>query len=129
MLETHMLNPKGYRNVTDAGGKVCGFSFESRAPYYRGFSLSIFRDLSVRVDGVEYPREDLLVTVNGETFTLEEMRTVVSNRWLFGRFATVTVKKDGGLAPGPHHIDVTMTIAPSYMPMQLVRGSSADFTI
>ncbi|MBQ9413480.1 MAG: hypothetical protein IJU29_10350 [Oscillospiraceae bacterium] len=129
MLETHMLNPKGYKNVTGPDGKVCGFSLEARAPYYRGFSLSIVRNIAVTVDGVEYPREDLLVTVNGETFTLEEMRTVISNRWLFGKFATITVKKDGGLAPGNHHADVTMTLAPSYMPMQLVRTGHGDFTI
>lgn len=129
MLETHMLNPEGYQNVAGEDGKPCGFSFESRAPYYRGFSLSIVRNIAVTVDGVEYPREDLTVTVNGETFTLEEMRTVVSNRWLFGKFATITVKKDGGLAPGSHHIDVTITIAPSYMPMELVRTGHGDFTI
>ena len=129
MLETHMFNPAGYRNVAGADGKPCGFQFEMRVPYYRGFSLSIIRNIAVTVDGVEYPREDLTLTVNGETFTLEEARTVVSNRWVFGRFGTVTVKKDGGLSAGAHEISVTTTIAPSYMPMQLVRTGHAAFTI
>ena len=129
MLETNMLNPKGYKNVVGPDGTVCGFSFETRAPYYRGFSLSILRNIDVKVDGESFPREALTITVNGETFTMEAIRTVISNRWIFGKFSTVTVKKEGGLAAGPHHIDVTLTIAPSYMPMQLVRSGHGDFTI
>ena len=129
MLETHMLNPDGYKNVTGGDGTVCGFAFQMRVPYYRGFSLSILRNIAVNVDGVDYAREDITLTVNGETFTQEEARTVVSNRWIFGRFGEITVKKEGGLAAGPHHITVTVTIAPSYMPMQLVKTGSADFTL
>ncbi len=123
MLETHMLNPNGYKNSAE------GFAFQMRVPYYRGFSLSIIRNIQVCVDGVEYPREDVAITVNGETFTLEEARTVVSNRWVFGRFGEVSVKKEGGLSAGEHDIQVTVTIAPSYMPMQLVKTGHAKFTV
>ena len=128
MLETHMLNPDGYKNVS-ADGKVCGFAFQMRVPYYRGITLSIIRNIQVTVDGIEYPRGALTITVNGETFTLEEARTVISNRWLFGQFGEITVKKDGGLAAGKHHIKTVITVAPSYMPMQLVKTGEADFTI
>lgn len=128
MLETHMLNPQGYKNV-ETEGKVTGFSFEMRVPYYRGFSLSIIRGLEVTVDGVDYPRDSLTLTVNDETFTLEEARTVIHNRWIFGKFGTVTVNTEGGLAAGPHHIKVAITVAPSYMPMQLVKTGEADFNI
>lgn len=128
MLETHMLNPKGYQNV-EKDGQTCGFAFQMRVPYYRGITLSIIRNIKVVVDGQEYSREDLTITVNGETFTLEEARTVIHNRWLFGQFGTITVKKDGGLASGKHHLAVTITVAPSYMPMQLVKTGEADFAI
>ena len=128
MLTTHMLNPDGYRNVV-VNGECTGFAFQTRLPYYRGCTLSIIRDIQVTVDGESYPRDAVTVTVNDETFTLEEMRTVISNRWLFGQFGEVCVKKAGGLAPGRHHLKVTMIIAPSYMPMQLVRSGEADFTI
>ena len=128
MLETHMLNPNAYQNVT-TDGAVTGFSFEMRVPYYRGITLSIIRALEVTVDGVEYPREDITITVNDETFTLEEARTVIHNRWLFGQFGTVTVKKEGGLPAGAHHLKAVITVAPSYMPMQLVKAGEADFTI
>lgn len=123
MLETHMLNPDGYKNCQD------GFAFQMRAPYYRGFSLSILRNIQVCVDGVEYPREAVTITVNGETFTLEEARTVVSNRWIFGQFAEIGVQKEGGLGAGEHDLAVTITIAPSYMPMQLVKTGKAKFTV
>lgn len=128
MLETHMLNPNGYKNVEN-DNKVTGFSFEMRVPYYRGITPSIIRDIKVNVDGVDYPREALTVTINDETFTLEEMRTVIHNRWLFGQFGVITVNTDGGLSTGKHHIEVSITVAPSYMPMQLVKSSEADFNI
>lgn len=128
MLETHMFNPDAYRNETEDGGAV-GFSFEMRVPYYRGFTLSILRDLKVTVDGEEFPREAVTVTVNGETFTLDEASTVIHNRWLFGRFGKVSVKKPGGLAAGKHNMDVTVTVAPSYMPFQLVKTGHAEFVI
>lgn len=41
--------------------------------------------------------EAVRFTENGETFSLEEMRTVITNRWLFGQYATVTVLTEGGL--------------------------------
>lgn len=128
MLETHMLNPKGYKNVTRDGNTV-GFAFQMRVPYYRGITLSIIRNLQVTVDGVEYPRESVTITVNGETFTLEEARTVIHNRWLFGQFGEITVAKEGGLSAGTHHLKATITVAPSYMPMQLVKSGEADFSL
>ena len=61
--------------------------------------------------------------------TLEEARTVISNRWLFGQFGEIGVKKEGGLPAGQHDLSVTITVAPSYMPMQLVKTGTAKFTV
>ena len=128
MFPRQMYNPDAFQNVTE-DGKVIGFSFQMKIQYYRGITLSIIRNIEVEVDGKQYPRDDIRFTVNGETFTLEEMRTVISNRWLFGQYATVTVLTEGGLAPGQHHIRCTQTIAPSYMPAILVNAGEYDFTI
>lgn len=128
MLETHMLNPDGYQAVVE-DGKNAGFSFQMRIPYYRGITLSILRDIQVTVDGKQYPREALTVTINDETFTLEEMRTVIHNRWLFGQFGTVTVHTDDALAQGHHDLSVTVIVAPSYMPFQLVKTVKGEFAI
>lgn len=128
MLEKHMFNPNGFQNVKEEG-ETTGFQFQIRIPYYRGFTLSILRNIEVSVDGEKFPREKTSITVNGETFTQDEARTVIHNRWLFGEFGTVTAQKPHGLSTGEHHISVTVTIAPSYMPMQLVKTGTSDFTI
>jgi hypothetical protein len=123
-----MFNPAGFKNA-EADGKIIGFSFDMKIQYYRGVQLSIIRNIEVNVDGKEYPRESIRFTVNGETFTLDEMKTVTSNRWLFGKYTTVTVLVDGALAKGAHHLACTQTIAPSHMPMILVRPGEFDFTL
>ncbi|MCR5083286.1 MAG: DUF6379 domain-containing protein [Parasporobacterium sp.] len=108
-----------------------GFSFKIKAQYYRGFTLSILRELKVEIDGEEIPRDDVSITVNGETFTMEEARTVVDSdyRWEFGEFAKVNVKKEGGLKAGNHHLKVFQKIAPSYMPFPVEATCETDFSI
>lgn len=128
MFPRQMYNPDGFKN-TEKEGKVTGFQFDMKIQYYRGITLSIIRNIEVTVDGVEYPREAVRFTVNGEMFSLEEMRTVITNRWLFGQYATVTVLTEGGLKKGKHHIKCTQTIAPSYMPCILVNAGEYDFEI
>lgn len=128
MFPKQMFNPEGFQNV-ETEGQTIGFSFEMKIQYYRGVTLSIIRNIEVSVDGVDYPREAIRFTVNGETFTLEEMRTVISNRWLFGQYAKVTVLTEKGLLKGVHHIQCTQTIAPSYMPHILVNSGEYDFEI
>ncbi len=122
------INPNAFKNTVE-DGKVVGFEFETKILYYRGVTLSIIRDLVIEVDGVKYPRESVRFTVNGETFTLDEMSTVISNRWLFGQYAKVTVLVEGGLASGAHKLNMLQVIAPSYMPMILNNTDSAEFTL
>ncbi len=128
MFPKQMYNPEGFTNIEE-NGQIVGFEFEMKIQYYRGITLSIIRNIEVEVDGVQYDREAIRFTVNGETFTLEEMRTVISNRWLFGQYAKVTVVTEGGLEKGKHHIKCTQTIAPSYMPHILVYSGEFDFEI
>ena len=128
MFPRHMFRTNSIKNI-EADGKVTGFQFDCRIQYYRGITLSILRNIEVWVDGEGYAREDIRFTLEGDTFTLDEMETVITYRWKFGQFATVTVLKDGGLAKGKHHIKSTQTIAPSYMPVILVNSGESDFEI
>jgi len=130
MAGRQIFNPDGFANVEEEG-KLIGFRFEFKAQYYRGFTLSIVRDIKVNVDGKDYPREDIRFQVNGETFTLEEMRTTIDSdyRWEFGDYAAVIVLTDGGLAKGEHHIRAVQIIAPSYMPFVTEAVCEADFVI
>ncbi|HHV12164.1 MAG TPA: hypothetical protein GXX75_17960 [Clostridiales bacterium] len=128
MNPKYMFDPKGFKNV-EKNGKVIGFQFDFKMQYYRGVTLSIIRNIEVNVDGEEFNREDIRFTLEGDTFTLDEMETVITYRWKYGQYATVTVLKDGGLAKGKHHIKAVQTIAPSYMPMILVKPGEYDFEI
>ena len=130
MAGRQIYNPEGFKNI-EKDGSIIGYQFEFKAQYYRGFTLSIIRDIRVNVDGVDEPRENIRLTVNGETFTLDETRTMIDPdyRWEFGDYATVTVLKDGGLPQGNHHIKAVQIIAPSYMPFQLEPVCETDFEI
>lgn len=128
MFEKNMYNPDGFRNTVE-DGKITGFQFDFKIQYYRGITLSILHDILVEVDGESFPRESIRFTLEGNTFTLDEMETVLHYRWKFGQWATVTVLKEGGLSAGPHHIRCTQVIAPSYMPMILRNSGEYDFTV
>jgi hypothetical protein len=123
-----MFNPDSFKNE-ECDGKTVGFSFETKIQYYRGITLSIIRDLKVEIDGKAFPRDSIRFAVNGECFSLEEMRTVLSNRWHFQQWGKVIVLADGGLSKGKHHIKFTQVIAPSYMPQILTGTGERDFTI
>lgn len=130
MAARQIFDPDGFVN-TGEGEKPSGFSFRFKAQYYRGITLSIVHDIRVNVDGEDFAREDISVTINGETFTLDEMLTVIDPdyRWEFGEYATVNVKKEGGLAKGDHHIKAVQLIVPSYMPFPVEAVCETDFVI
>lgn len=130
MAGRQVFNPDGFCNI-EQDGKVIGYEFRFKAQYYRGVTLSIVRDIQVTVDGEKAAPEDIRFTVNGETFTLDEMTTVVDSdyRWEFGEFATVSVMKEGGLAKGTHHIAAYQKIVPSYMPFPMEMTNETDFEI
>ena len=130
MAARQIYNPDGFKNI-ESNGVVIGYQFQFKAQYYRGITLSIIRDIQIRVDDEDVKREDIRFSVNGETFTLEEMRTVIDPdyRWEFGEDATVSVMKEGGLKKGPHHIHAKQIIAPSYMPFQIEADCDTDFVI
>lgn len=130
MAGRQIYRPDGFKN-TEENGIITGYQFDFKAQYYRGITLSIVRDIRVNVDGEDAAREDIRLMVNTEIFTLEEMRTVIDSdyRWEFGDYATVLVKKAGGLSKGRHHIKALQVIDPSYMPFQIEAICEADFVI
>jgi len=130
MAARPIYNPDGFHNVVE-NGKTIGYEFQFKAQYYRGVTLSIVRDIKVTMDGIEEERDNIRFTVNGETFSLDDMTTVVDSdyRWEFGEYATVTVLKDGGLSAGKHHINSLQHVEPSYMPFPIVTNCVYDFEI
>ena len=73
-----IFDPEGFKNIEE-NGEITGFSFRYKHQYYRGITLSIVHDLTVNIDGEDIPREDISLTVNGETFTLDQMTTVIDS--------------------------------------------------
>lgn len=130
MAGRKVFDPDGFKNI-EKDGKITGFSFGFKAQYYRGFTLSILRKITVNVDGEEFNREDINICIHGQTFTLDECKTVIDSeyRWEFGEFATIIVSKEGGLAAGKHHLVAGHLIAPSYMPFPIDAQYEADFEI
>jgi len=127
-LTKDVLCEDGFENRTEEG-KIAGFNLRMRIPYYRGVPLSLIGDILVKVDGTEYTGDDILFEVYGGTFTLSEMTTVVRHRWNYGEKATIKIIKEGGLAPGVHHVEAYAKIRVSYMPTVEFAGGYADIQI
>jgi hypothetical protein len=115
MFDKYMICEQTVRNVAPAG-KIEGFQFGARMPYYRGLGLSMVEDVAVTIDGEKIPRAQVRLTVGGKTFTLDQLETEYQTVWEFGDVATVTVLKDGGLAPGEHQLELVEQLRVSYMP-------------
>lgn len=115
MMDNKMICTEQFENVTE-DGKVVGFSFLGRLPYYRGLGLSMVENIIVSADGEEIARENIRFSVRGKTYTLDEMETVYDDRWNFGEKARIIALKPGGLAPGRHKIEFGVRMRISYLP-------------
>lgn len=115
MFEKQMILTRGFNNVTQ-GGQTVGFQFLMKTAYYRGTFLDIIGSLSVAADGTEYSRDQLRITVDGKTFTLDEAGKAETTHWDFGTPMIVTVMVPGGLKPGIHDLTVVLGMNPSYVP-------------
>ncbi len=115
MFDKYMICEETVRNVA-AGGRIEGFEFGARLPYYRGLGLSMVEDVIVTVDGERIPRDKLRLTVGPRTYTLDELETEYEAVWEMGEIATVKVLLDGGLKPGEHKLELAEQLRISYMP-------------
>ena len=115
MMDNKMIVEDSLKNVVE-GGEVTGFCFLGRLPYYRGLGLSMVEDIAVEVDGEAIAREDIRLTVHGNTYTLDAMETVYDDRWNFGEQATITALKPAGLDAGEHTIGYAVRMRVSYLP-------------
>lgn len=119
MFDKYIIVEDGFSNVAQ-GGKVTSFQLGARLPYYRGLGLSMVEAIDLTVDGEAFPRDTLHVTLHGRTYTLDEMEREAEDRWEFGEVGILTVEKPGGLAQGPHKIELAERLRISYFPFPLV---------
>lgn len=115
MMDNKVICTDIFENVEE-NGKVVGFAFLARLPYYRGLGLSMIEDVGVTVNGEKINREDVRFSVRGRIWTLDEMETEYGDRWNFGEKARIIAFKPGGLEPGKHTIECAIRMRVSYLP-------------
>ena len=122
MFESQMILTRGFQNVYENGQPI-GFQILLKTAYYRGVFLDIIGPIEITVDGAKYSGDQLRLTVDGRTFTLEEAGRTENVHWDFGTAMIVTVLTPGGLKPGIHEVTVTQGVNPSYVPPNLFRAT------
>lgn len=114
MFDSFLIREDSLKNV-EQDGKIVGFKFGVRIADYRGAILSLHNGYYVSVDGVEYPREVQKFEINGKPpRSFEELKTCVWEHWDFDDEGMLYIKKEGGLAPGIHHIGLQQSILAAY---------------
>ena len=128
MFDKYLIVDGSLRNVgpTDAPS---GFAFEAKLGYYRGLGLSMVEELDVTIDGEAVPREAIRFDEGNGPLSLDEMETAFDRRWPFGAPATITVERDGGLAPGEHSLEFSQQLRISYMPFPSINSDAKSLTI
>ncbi|MCU7549750.1 DUF6379 domain-containing protein [Chitinophagaceae bacterium LB-8] len=128
MFEKYMIVEKDVENIVE-NGKITGFKFGARLPYYRGIALSLLEDIGVNIDGAEVPKEDIKFNVHGNTYTLEQMESAVDDRWNMGEVAYIIIDKEGGLLKGDHQVRLMLNMRIAYLPFPSIRNSEKTISI
>ncbi len=115
MLEKECIQSRGFRNV-ESNGKITGFQIKIRSLNYRGLWLSQLRPATVTVDGETFTGEQITWTINGVTYTQNEMAELGDVHWGVLDPATLTIAKEGGLETGSHDIELSYLYSSSYLP-------------
>lgn len=113
MLESHVIQTKGFKNVDG------GFQVAVRCPYYRGLWASLLEGAELTVDGDTYASDTVRWTLGGVTYTPAELAEGSDVRWPFEEAAILTVDRPGGLEPGLHTVEVALTWRWSYIPVEM----------
>jgi hypothetical protein len=117
MLEPNTIQMKGFKNVT-RDGQATGFQLRVRCPYYRGIWASLLEQVEVVVDGETFLSERIRLGLGGRSFSTTELAELAELRWPFEEAAILTVDKPGGLEPGLHHVQLSVTWRWSYIPVE-----------
>src|SRR5215471_18755025 len=126
MFEKYMIVENDAANIAE-NGKITGFKFGARLPYYRGIALSLVEDIVVKVDGEEVPKEAIKFNAHNNTYSPAQMETETEDRWNMGEVAHIIVEKEGGLPKGEHKIYLLLNMRIAYLPFPSIRKSEKQF--
>ena len=128
MFEKYMIVENDAENIIE-NGKVTGFKFGARLPYYRGIALSLVEDIAVKVDGEDVSPASIKFSAHGNTYSLPEMETATEDRWNMGEVADIIVQKEGGLSKGEHKLFMLLNMRIAYLPFPSIRKSEKTIAI
>ena len=118
LLERDLIQSVGFRNVRE-NGSITGFQLRLRMPSYRGMAASLIDGVAVRVgDLVDVAADVPLWTLQGQTYTLQELWDGDGVRWPLEDAAIVTVPHPGGLPEGVHEVSIELRLRMSYIPAE-----------
>ena len=118
LLERDLIQSVGFRNVRE-NGQITGFQLRLRMPSYRGMTASLIDGVAVKVgDLVDVPADVPLWTLQGKTYTLQELWDGDGVRWPLEDAAIITVPHPGGLPDGVHEVSIELRLRMSYIPVE-----------
>ncbi len=118
LLERDLIQSVGFRNVRE-NGEITGFQLRVRMPSYRGMAASLIDGIAVKVgDLVDVAADVPLWTLQGNTYTLQQLWDGDDVRWPLEEAAIVTVPHPGGLPDGVHEVSIELRLRMSYIPVE-----------
>lgn len=118
LLERDLIQSVGFRNVRE-GDTITGFQLRLRMPSYRGMSASLIDGVAVKVgDLVDVAADVPLWTLQGQTYTLQQLWDGDGVRWPLEDAAIITVPHAGGLPDGVHEVSIELRLRMSYIPQE-----------
>lgn len=98
-------------------GRIDGYALRIRLSYYRGLYLSCVDELSLAVDGVKIPAQDLRFSLHGKSFGVTQLPYLVSEFWNIKEEAELQIYQPNGLSDGEHTIKLTLVLRSPYLPL------------
>ena len=99
------------------GNTAAGYTLAIRTCWYRSLAVTLIRRLEVRIDGELIPQEDIFFQVedNPHVYRLDEIGPEQSEEyWYLNKYGYLHLRKPGGLAKGPHMVEVFLEVFVTY---------------
>lgn len=121
MIERSIIQSRGAKNVTLANGKP-GFQLQLRNPNYRGVQASLIDGIDITLNNKTYSADAAIWTLQGQTYSLAELRQSEAVRWQLDELATVTIEVDEPLQNGVYEVNACIYIRRPYIPGHFSRS-------
>jgi hypothetical protein len=86
-------------------------------------------EIEVSLDGETLPQSDVVITVHGNSYNLEQRENELDDRWEMGEVATLSVAKESDLKAGEHTIGLKINLRIGYMPFPSIRVAEKTVVI